>query len=74
MLTNTGSEITFLQRNFEGGRVDLNSRRLQEVASYRQSAAVHTINQEARLRTNDTSHVTDETGSELSDEEIRMWG
>ena len=32
------------------------------------------INQEARLRTNDTSHVTDATGSELSEEEIRMWG
>ena len=53
MLTNTGSvghsEITFLHRDFVPGTpINLNSRRLHEVANNRQTAAVRAMNKGGR--------------------------
>ena len=78
MMTDTGSyrhnEIIFLERNFVAGTpINLNSRRLREVASSRQAASVRATNQEARARASDTGPVIDVTGRVLSEAEVRQW-
>ena len=77
MMTDSGSyrhsEITFLERNFVAGtQINLNSRRLREVARSRRAASVRTTNQEARSRASDTGPVTDVTGRVLPETEVRM--
>ena len=77
MMTDIGSyrhsEITFLERNFVAGtQINLNSRRLREVARSRRAASVRTTNQEARSRASDTGPVTDVTGRVLPETEVRM--
>ena len=77
MMTDNGSyrhnEITFLERHFVAGTpINLNSRRLREVARSRRAASVRTTNQEARSRASDTGPLTDVTGRVLPETEVRM--
>ena len=86
-MTDTGSNresaITFLHRNWvAGAAIDLNSRRLREVAFSRQETSMRTTNEEARRRARDTdpdnwSNAADPGGNDrhpwVDDLEVDHW-
>ena len=54
--------------------VSINSRHLQEICQASGKHLQCEQSTESRIKTNDTNHVTDVTGSEFGEEEIRVWG
>ena len=54
--------------------MSINNRHLKEICQASGKHLQCEQSTESRIRTNDTNHVTDVTGSEFGEEEIRVWG